>query len=167
MAIVQVAAGLAAAAAAVLGAIYAAMPESAQRVAKEEMARLAMGEVDEYENEAMKAAFATMGLDIEPSEGLTPQAITQAINAGPLAGTGIELTNLFDRDAVKRDLEKIAIAQAASAFGVEIKSLRPEGIKEAVKGEGLSPRVRGNPVQGPMARDAAGPIPARAGQPRR
>lgn len=135
MAIVQVAAGLAAAAAAVLAAIYAAVPESVQRIAKEELARLAMGEVDEYETEAMKAAFATMGLDIEPSEGLTPQAITQAINAGPLAGTGIELTNIFDRDAVKRDLEKIAIAQAASAFGVEIKSLRPEGIKEAVKGE--------------------------------
>lgn len=128
-------AGIAAAAAAALAAIYAAVPESVQRIAKEEMARMALGEVDEYENEAMKAAFATIGLDIEPSEGLTPQAITAAINAGPLAGTGIELSNLFDRDAVKRDLEKLALRYAAQAFGIELTSLRPEAIKEAVKGE--------------------------------
>lgn len=128
-------AGITAAAAAALAAIYAAMPDSVQRIAKEEMARMAMGEVDEYEEAAMKAAFASIGLEIEPSEGLTPQAITAAINAGPLAGSGVELTNLFDRDAVKRDLEQIAVGYAAQAFGIEITSLRPESIKEAVKGE--------------------------------
>lgn len=128
-------AGLAAAAAAVLAAIYAAVPESVQRIAKEEFARIVMGDASEYEAEAIKSAFAKMGLDIDPAEGLTPQNITAAINAGPLAGTGIELTNIFDRNALRSDMEKIALAYAASAFGLEIRSMSVEGIKDAVRSE--------------------------------
>lgn len=124
-----------AAGAAIMAGIYAALPDSVQRIAKEEMARIALGDVDEYENEAIKAAFEKIGLDIDPADGLTPQNITAAINSGPLAGTGIELTNLFDREAVKRDITKIAVRYAADAMGFELKSFDLDGIKAALKEE--------------------------------
>lgn len=129
-----------AAGAAIMAAVYAAIPDSVHRIAKEELMRVTAGDVSEYENEAIKAAFEKIGLDIDPEEGLTPQTITSAINAGPLAGTGIELTNIFDREACKRDLQRVAMARAAEAFGVKITDTSAEGLKASIKEE-ISRRV--------------------------
>lgn len=129
-----------AAGAAFMAGVYAVLPDSIQRIAKEELLRIVKGDVGDYENEAIKAAFEKIGLEIDPEEGLTPQAITRAINSGPLAGTGVELTNIFDRDACKRDLQRLAMVRAAEAFGVSVHDTSAEGLKATIKAE-VSKRV--------------------------
>ena len=124
-----------AAGAALLGTIYAAVPEAGKDIAREEFERILIGEGDEYINSLIQTAFERVGLDVDPEQGLTPQALTDAINAGPLAGTGIELSNIFDREACKRDVMRIATNSAADAFGLHVSDKSADGLKAAVKAE--------------------------------
>lgn len=89
--------------------------------------------VSEAEGAAIKEAFLKMGLDIDPESGINEEAITKAINAGPLAGTGIELTNIFNRESIKRDLKRLALVHAAQNFGITLTSTDTESVIEAVK----------------------------------
>ena len=118
----------------IFATVVASIPDSITKISKEEFVRLFAGEVSEAENAAIKDAFARLGLDVDPDAGINAQTITAAINAGPLGGTGVELTNLFDRDAVKRDLQRLALVQAAQSFGIELHSLETEAVKEAIRG---------------------------------
>lgn len=129
-----------AAAATAIAAVYYSLPEAVKDIGREKIEDAMAGKLGDFENEAMKTAFEKIGLDIDPADGITPQTITAAINNGPLAGTGIELTNLFDRDACKRDLQRVAMARAAEVFGVEVKDTSAEGLKAALKTE-ISRRV--------------------------
>ena len=124
---------LAAAIAAVYATVAAVLPDSLERISKEEFTRMFLGEVSEAEDAAIKDAFARMGLDIDPSSGINAETVTAAINAGPLAGTGVEFSNVFDSDAVKRDLQKLALVHAAQSFGIELTSLDPDSVKEAIR----------------------------------
>lgn len=81
----------------------------------------------------LEFAFKNMGFTIDSSNGFSREAITQAINAGPLAGTGVVLTNLFDRDAVRADLKRIALERAVQETGLTVKTLDVEGVKRALK----------------------------------
>ena len=119
-----------AAATAVLAAIYAAVPDAAKDIAKEEFYRIAIGERSEFEQAAMAAAFEKIGIEIEGDESLTPEFITRCINEGPLAGSDIQLTNIFDKTALKSDLERIALIYARDALGGDLKSMRSDDIKE-------------------------------------
>ena len=119
---------------AVFAAVVASIPDSVTRITKEELARLIMGEVSDAEGAAIKEAFLKMGLDIDPEDGINAQTITAAINAGPLGGSGVELTNIFDREAVKRDLRRLALVHAAQNFGIELRSLETEAVKDAIRG---------------------------------
>lgn len=121
---------LVAAAAAALAAIYAAVPDAAKDIAKEEFLRLAIGERDEFEAAAMAAAFEKLGLEIEGDEPLTPEFITQCINRGPLAGSELQFTNIFDREALKNDLHRMALMYARDALGLDLPSLKPQALKE-------------------------------------
>ena len=121
--------------AAVIAGLYAALPSSVQDIGKEEFMRLLAGDLGEFEREAIKGAFSKLGLEVDPETGINAESITRAINEGPLAGSGVELTNIFDRDAVKRDMQKIALAFGAQSMGMEVKSLSIDGIKEALRGE--------------------------------
>ena len=122
------------AAGAVLTAIYAAIPDSVKDITKEEMERASRGEMEDFTEAALTAAFEKIGLEIDLSEGLTPKTITEAINAGPLAGTGIELTNIFDKEACKRDVMRIGLARAAEAYGIEVKDVSSvEAIRDTIK----------------------------------
>ena len=122
------------AAGAVLTAIYAAIPDSVKDITKEEMERAARGEMSDFTESALSSAFEKIGLEIDLSEGLTPKTITEAINAGPLAGTGIELTNIFDKEACKRDLMRIGLARAAEAYGIEVRDVSSvEAIRDTIK----------------------------------
>ena len=145
---------LAAAIAATLGAVYAMLPDSAQRIAKEEFVRLFAGEVSEAESAAIKEAFLKMGLDIDPENGINEQTITAAINAGPLGGSGVELTNIFDREAIKRDLRRLALVHAAQQFGIELHSLETEAVKDAIR-EYVAELVREEIANGGDLVDAA------------
>lgn len=122
---------------AVLAGVYAAVatmiPDSITRISKEEMARLFLGNVSEAEDAVIKDAFAEMGLDIDPSDGINAQTLTAAINNGPLAGSGVELTNIFDRESIKRDLKRLALVHAAQSMGLKLTSLTTESVQEALK----------------------------------
>ncbi len=131
--VAAVAAVIAAATAAVYAA-YQAIPEAAKDVAREEMERAMRGEMDDYLASAMQGAFEKIGLGhIDLSGGITPQAVTRAINEGPLSGTGIELTNIFDKEACKRDLMRIGLARAAEAYGVELTDTSIDGLKASIR----------------------------------
>lgn len=117
----------------VFATVSASIPDSVKRISKEEFTRLFLGEVSDAEDAAIKDAFAKMGLDIDPREGINAQTLTRAINSGPLAGSGVELTNIFDRDAIKRDLRRLAMVSGANAFGVKLTSLDTESVQEAIK----------------------------------
>lgn len=122
------------AAGAVLAAIYAAVPDSVKDITREEMERASRGEMEDFTEAALTAAFEKIGLEIDLSEGLTPKTITEAINAGPLAGTGIELTNIFDKEACKRDVMRIGLARAAEAYGIEVRDVSSvEAIRDTIK----------------------------------
>ena len=124
---------LGAALAAVMGVVAASIPDSITRITKEELARLIMGEVSDEEDEAIREVFQKMGLDIDPENGINERTLTDAINNGPLAGTGVELTNIFDREAIKRDLTRLALVQAAQGAGLKLTSTTTEAVTEAVK----------------------------------
>lgn len=117
----------------VMATVVSSIPDSAKRISKEEFARLFLGEVSEAESAAIKDAFQKMGLDIDPEDGINAQTITAAINSGPLGGSGVELTNIFDRDAIKRDLKRLALVHAAQSFGLQLTSLTTEAVTDAVK----------------------------------
>lgn len=127
-------AGVVAAAGAALYAAWQAIPEAGKDIAREEFERVMKGQADDYTNAAIKSGFERLGLDIDPEEGITPHAITEAINTGPLAGTGIEFRNIFDKEQVKRDLMKLALQQAAEAYGVKV-SGDLDQIKQQLKQE--------------------------------
>lgn len=117
-----------------MASIYSVLPDSVTRIAKSEFIRIAGMDLKGLENAAIKDVFAKMGLDIDPENGgLNAGAITDAINAGPLGGSGIELSNVFDKDALKRDLVKVALKQASDAFGLEINGLSLDDIKLEIK----------------------------------
>lgn len=123
-----------AAAAAALAAIYAAIPDSVKDISKEEMERAARGEMNDFTKAAMQEAFQKIGLAIDVEDGINPRTITQALNDGPLSGTGIELTNVFDKEACKRDLMRIGLAQAAQMYGIEVKDVSSvEAIRDTIK----------------------------------
>lgn len=72
----------------------------------------------DLEKWAIGAAAEEFGLTLDADAGISAQAINDAINAGPLAGTGIELTNIFDKQALIDDLRKVAILRASDALGL-------------------------------------------------
>ena len=128
-------AAVVATAGAVIAGIYAAMPESGQRIAREEFDRVARPYLEGYAKDVLQNALKSIGLpmDLDEDGAITPASVTRAINEGPLAGTGIELTNVFSREACKRDLVRIGLQRAAAAYGVEIHDTSAEGLKEALK----------------------------------
>jgi hypothetical protein len=96
---------LIAAAVAAIGT-YIVVPKLAEEVEKK-VGKLAAQEV-----------LDRMGIPLDLDGEVNQITITQAINAGVLGGD-IEFTNLFDRDAVRADVRRIAIAGAGEAFGYE------------------------------------------------
>lgn len=76
-------------------------------------------DTDDLRDYAIQAAGERLGLKLDP-DNLTPDGITAAINNGPLAGSGLELENIFDRQAVKRDIGRVAVKYASDALGVRM-----------------------------------------------
>lgn len=87
---------------------------------------------------AVGMVFEEMGLDIDPGEGLSRDTLTRAINAGPLASTGLEFRDLFDRQAVIDDLMQFGIKKVAESFGLgDVSSVSGglDGIKRGIVSE--------------------------------
>lgn len=141
------AAAVIAAATAAIYATYQALPDSVKDITKEEFERAAKPHMDSYLKSVMSSALERIGLPLDPEQGITPKSITDAINAGPLAGTGIELTNVFDKEQCKKDLIRIGLRQAAAAYGVELKDTSAEGLKAAIK-EQISTQINEQLAEG-------------------
>ncbi|MEQ1638913.1 MAG: hypothetical protein ABL903_19815 [Methylococcales bacterium] len=91
---------------------------------------------DDFETVAIKAAFLSLGLEMDDDGTINQASVTQAINTSLLEGTGVELTDIFDKKAIMNDLERIAIDRAISALGwgdeIGFTSLKPSSIKDAL-----------------------------------
>ena len=67
---------------------------------------------------AAQSALDKLGIPLDLDGEVNHETITQAINAGVLKGE-VTFTNLFDKDAVKADVRRIALERAGAAFGYE------------------------------------------------
>ena len=74
--------------------------------------------VDAIEKAAAQAVLDALGVPLDLDGEVNQQTITQAINAAVLPA-GCELTNIFDKQAVQADIKRIALAEAAAAFGFD------------------------------------------------
>lgn len=96
----------------------------------------------EIEKWAMGLAFTALGLPDLTSTHLTRESFTQALNAGPLAGTGLQLTNIFDKRAIQLDFQRLALANTMAALGVQTsRAGGVEDLREALR-EWVSDQVR-------------------------
>lgn len=79
---------------------------------------IASGAKSELMKLAAEEVLERMGIQLDLNGPISKESITQAICDGPLQGR-LQFTNLFDRDAVKADIKRIAIERAGQAFGFE------------------------------------------------
>lgn len=87
----------------------------------------------DLEEWALSHAFAAIGIPLTTETGFSREAVTAAINAGPLAGSGVVLTDVFDREAIKSDVKRIALEKAVAETGLEIKGLTVPDLRAALK----------------------------------
>lgn len=90
---------------------------------------------------ALANALEAMGLPDLANENLSRDDFTAAINKNFLAGSNVELTNIFDAVAIKQDVQRAALKRAASELGIELRSATIEGMKDAL-GEWVRGQVR-------------------------
>jgi hypothetical protein len=85
---------------------------------------------------AANVALNLMGLDIPLDADVNQLTLTQAINAGVLGGE-VTFTNLFDKDAVRADVRRIALDRAAASFGYDgaagVEGLRRKIISDVLR----------------------------------
>jgi hypothetical protein len=83
---------------------------------------------------AARIALAAMGIFLPEDENINQETITKAINQA--IGGDIEFTNLFDKDAVRADVRRMAIKYAETAYGYDggkgISGLKEKIIADAV-----------------------------------
>lgn len=89
------------------------------------------GDIEKW---AMARAWEAVGLEgLDDPESITAESFTQALNKH-LVDSGVQLTNVFNRDAVRRDLERVVMQRAAAKLGLNIERPTVEGLREAVHG---------------------------------
>lgn len=81
---------------------------------------------------AMANALEAAGFPDLMDESLSRDDFTRAINEKFLAGTDLQLTNIFDAQAIKDDALKMAMKKAAGELGIELRSATIDGMKEAL-----------------------------------
>lgn len=87
--------------------------------AMNEIDRKIRGAISEYEDDAISWAASQTGINIDLSQPLNAYTLTEAINTGVLAGTGLRFTNLLDGDSIKRDMRRIALEQVGESIGLK------------------------------------------------
>jgi hypothetical protein len=89
-----------------------------------------------FEGFAINAALESIGIEGGIEGGINEASVTKAINNSVLAGSGVELTNLFDADAIKADLLKFALKKAAEAMGDDLRltSFDADSVRKVLRG---------------------------------
>lgn len=102
----------------------------------------------EIEKWAMGKAFEAMGLpNLTGGEKLSREDFTKAINAGPLAGTGLQLTNIFDKRAIQLDFQRLALGMTMQALGMPARSAGLDDLRDGLR-EWVSGQVRAQLADG-------------------
>lgn len=123
-------AGLAAIGAAITATIATVGPSIAKAFVKRQLNR----HREKIEKWAMSEAWEAVGLEgFDPNE-TSAESFTRAINKSLLGESGVQLTNVFNKEAVRRDLEKVVMQRAAQQLGLKLESPTVEGLREAVHG---------------------------------
>lgn len=91
------------------------------------------------------AAFESLGIELDENEPINAQSLTAAINA--MLNGEIEFSNVFDRDAIKRDVMREALARINESSGLNLQSLKASALKKAAK-RLLNERLREQIAQG-------------------
>ena len=90
---------------------------------------------------ALKNAFDAIGLPDLTDEKLSRENFTKAINKKFLPSGALELSNIFDRAAVERDVSKYAFKKAAADLGISLEAETVDGMRDAL-GEWVRGQVR-------------------------
>lgn len=126
--------GAVAAASALFGSVAAV---GARATGKAYLTRTLNAHRPAIEKWALSAVFEKMGLpDLMEGGSLNQGAFTDAINErilGASGSSGFKFTNLFDRDAIRRDAFKFGVKQAAKESGLKIEDVSEQGLKDALK----------------------------------
>lgn len=88
-----------------------------------------------FQDLAIVAAFQSMGIEFDLNDKVNASTITQAINNTLLSGTGLELTNIFDVDLTKSQIERFALDKINEGLAGEVvlSSLKKDALKRELK----------------------------------
>lgn len=89
-------------------------------IALEYLKRKASAYFDDYTEHFLATAAADMGLDLSDGGHITDDSLTAMVNAKLLAGTGVQVDSVLDRDKLRAGLEKLAIQRLAVQVGVAV-----------------------------------------------
>ena len=79
---------------------------------------------------AAQAVLDARGIPLDLDGDVSQETITAAINSAVMPD-GVAFENIFDEDAVRRDVKRIALASAAETFGFS-GSTDPEQLKQEI-----------------------------------
>lgn len=120
--------------AAIGASITALLATAGPSIAKAFVKRQLNRHRDKIEQWAMREAWEAVGLEGMEDGNITAESFTQAINQHLLADSGVQLSNVFNRDAVRADLERYVFQRAAGQLGLNLERPTLEGLREAVHG---------------------------------
>lgn len=88
-----------------------------------------------FQDLAIIAAFQVLGIEFDVGDKVNASTVTQAINKTLLSGTGLELTNVFDVDATRGQIERYALEKINEGLGGELRfsSLKKPILKREIK----------------------------------
>lgn len=89
---------------------------------------------DDYTNDFLAAAAADMGIDLSDGGNITDESLTATVNTKLLAGTGVQVDSVLDRDKLRAGLQKLAITRLAAQVGVPVGDAQTlAGVKAALQ----------------------------------
>lgn len=88
-----------------------------------------------FQDLAIIAAFNMLGIEFDIRDKVNAATITQAINKTLLSGTELQLTNVFDVDATRVQIEAYALGKINEGLGGELRfaSLKKQALKREIK----------------------------------
>jgi hypothetical protein len=88
-----------------------------------------------FENAVISAAFWKLGIEFEEGDMVNAYTITEAINKTLLSGSDLELSNVFNADATRVQIEAYALKKINEGLGGELrfKSLKKPDLKREIK----------------------------------
>lgn len=88
-----------------------------------------------FENAVISAAFGVLGIEFEEGDMVNAYTVTAAINKTLLSGSELELSNVFNVDATRAQIEAYALKKINEGLGGELrfKSLKRPDLKREIK----------------------------------